>query len=123
MADPSPETTGTLIGGAIAAIGAIFVIAKSWWNRDKVDSSSSSTQQAYNRAAEGIVKRLEVELAEVSVRLDRAERERDECNQKYQVLQTTLLELAHQMLTVRGMEEIGHAVIGRLNAEKWEGKP
>ena len=122
MTDPNSETTGTLIGGAIAALGAILMIAKAWWNRDKVDSSGASAQQAYNKAAEGIVKRLEVELAGVSVRLDRAERERDECNQKYQMLQTTLLELAHQMLTVRGMEEMGHAVINKLNSEQW-GEP
>lgn len=122
MADPSTETTGTLIGGAIAALGAIMVIAKAWWNRDRVDSSGASTLQTYNQAAENIVKRLDVELAGVYERLDRAERERDECNQKYQVLQTTLLELAHQMLTVRGMEEIGHAVINKLNSEQW-GEP
>ena len=122
MTDPNSETTGTLIGGAIAALGAILMIAKAWWNRDRVDSSGASAQQAYNKAAEGIVKRLEVELAGVSVRLDRAERERDECNQKYQVLQSTLMDLAHQMLTVRGMEDMGHAVINKLNSEQW-GEP
>ena len=122
MTEPNSETTGTLIGGAIAALGAILMIAKAWWNRDRVDSSGASAQQAYNKAAEGIVKRLEVELAGVSVRLDRAERERDECNQKYQVLQSTLMDLARQMLTVRGMEEMGHAVINKLNSEQW-GEP
>lgn len=36
MAEPTSETTGTLIGGAIAALGAILMIAKAWWNRDRV---------------------------------------------------------------------------------------
>ena len=36
MAEPTSETTGTLIGGAIAALGAILMIAKAWRNRDRV---------------------------------------------------------------------------------------
>lgn len=65
------------------------------------------------------MERLERELVEVHQRLDIAERERDECNAKYAKLQQVMLEMANKMLTVQGLQELGHTVIDRLKDEQW----
>ena len=80
---------------------------------------AAGAEIAYNKAAQGIVERLERELVEVHQRLDIAERERDECNAKYAKLQQVMMEMATKMLTVQGLQELGHTVIDRLKDEQW----
>lgn len=120
MADPTTDPISTTMLGTIAGGVVAFLVAlRTWANKDKVDSSAAGAASAYNKAAQGIVERLERELVEVHQRLDIAERERDECNAKYAKLQQVMLEMANKMLTVQGLQELGHTVIDRLKDEQW----
>ena len=120
MADPTSDPISTTMLGTIAGGVVAFLVAlRTWASRDKVDSSAAGAASAYNKAAQGIVERLERELVEVHQRLDIAERERDECNAKYAKLQQVMLEMANKMLTVQGLQELGHTVIDRLKDEQW----
>jgi hypothetical protein len=120
MADPTSDPISTTMLGTIAGGVVAFLVAlRTWANKDKVDSSAAGAEIAYNKAAQGIVERLERELVEVHQRLDIAERERDECNAKYAKLQQVMLEMANKMLTVQGLQELGHTVIDRLKDEQW----
>jgi len=111
----NPTVIGTVVAGLLG-----FVIAmRAWINRDRVESSASKTAATYNDSARGIVERLERELGEVRERLDTAERERDECNAKYAKLQQVMLEMANKMLTVQGLQDLGHTVIDRLKDDEW----
>ena len=120
MADPTTDPISTTMLGTIAGGVVAFLVAlRTWANKDKVDNSAAGAEIAYNKAAQGIVERLERELVEVHQRLDIAERERDECNAKYAKLQQVMLEMANKMLTVQGLQELGHTVIDRLKDEQW----
>jgi hypothetical protein len=120
MADPTTDPISTTMLGTIAGGVVAFLVAlRTWANKDKVDSSAVGAEIAYNKAAQGIVERLERELVEVHQRLDIAERERDECNAKHAKLQQVMLEMANKMLTVQGLQELGHTVIDRLKDEQW----
>ena len=125
MADPTTEPLNpTVIGTVVAGLLGFVIAVRAWINRDRVESSASKTAATYNDSARGIVERLELELGEVRVRLDTAERERDECNAKYTKLQEVMLEMANKMLTVQGLHELGHTVIDRLKEDKHpEGAP
>lgn len=120
MADPTTDPISTTLLGTLAGGVVAFLVAlRAWANKDKIDSSAAGATSAYNKAAQGIVERLERELVEVHQRLDIAERERDECNAKYAKLQQVMLEMANKMLTVQGLQELGHTVIDRLKDEQW----
>ena len=120
MADPTTDPISTTMLGTIAGGVVAFLVAlRTWANKDKIDSSAAGAASAYNKAAQAIVERLERELVEVHQRLDIAERERDECNAKYAKLQQVMLEMANKMLTVQGLQELGHTVIDRLKDEQW----
>ena len=120
MADPPTDPVSTTLLGTLAGGVVAFLVAlRAWANKDKIDSSAAGAASAYNKAAQGIVERLERELVEVHQRLDIAERERDECNAKYAKLQQVMLEMANKMLTVQGLQELGHTVIDRLKDEQW----
>ena len=120
MADPTTEPLNpTVIGTVVAGLLGFVIAVRAWINRDRVESSASKTAATYNDSARGIVERLERELVEVHQRLDIAERERDECNAKYAKLQQVMLEMATKMLTVQGLQELGHTVIDRLKDEQW----
>lgn len=120
MADPTTDPISTTMLGTIAGGVVAFLVAlRTWANKDKIDSSAAGAASVYNKAAQGIVERLERELFEVHQRLDIAERERDECNAKYAKLQQVMLEMANKMLTVQGLQELGHTVIDRLKDEQW----
>lgn len=122
MADPTTEPLNpTVIGTVVAGLLGFVIAVRAWINRDRVDSSAAGAASAYNKAAQGIVERLERELVEVHQRLDIAERERDECNAKYAKLQQVMLEMANKMLTVQGLHELGHTVIDRLKEDKFQG--
>ena len=121
MADPTagPAISTTMLGTIAGGVVAFLVALRAWANKDRVESSVAGATSAYNKAAQGIVERLETELHEVRDRLDRAERERDECNAKYAKLQGVMLEMATKMLTVQGLQELGHTVIDRLKEDEW----
>lgn len=121
MADPTadPAISTTMLGTIAGGVVAFLVALRAWANKDRVESSVAGATSAYNKAAQGIVERLERELVEVHQRLDIAERERDECNAKYAKLQQVMLEMANKMLTVQGLQELGHTVIDRLKDEQW----
>ena len=120
MADPTTEPMNpTVIGTVVAGLLGFVIAMRAWINRDRVESSASKTAATYNDSARGIVERLERELGEVRERLDTAERERDECNAKYAKLQQVMLEMANKMLTVQGLQDLGHTVIDRLKDDEW----
>lgn len=119
MADPTDPTNLGLWGAGAAAVVAFFASAARWMNRNRIESSASRTEQAYNEAAERIVERLEREIKGLAARLDVAERQRDECDSRYRRMQGVMLKMATSMLAVRGLEELGHTVIDNLQAGDW----
>ena len=81
---------------------AFLVALRTWANKDKVDNSAAGAEIAYNKAAQGIVERLERELVEVHQQLDGiAERERDGVQREVsQSFGRVMLEILTKMLTV-----------------------
>lgn len=116
MADPVQDPGNAAYVGAIAAgVLGFLAVARGWLRRDKLDTSAAAAQAAYSDSAKGIVERLDKEIAELREELVEVRAERDDCTARCQRLNDALVAMAAKMLTVQGLQELGHSIIEHLD--------